>query len=149
MTDRDAQAESWVRGEMAMGESVAKRPNQDQLREDVIYAVRRLLEADRRNGGHRSHNEGGRGFSFAKVPLEEFKALAARVQALDAPTPVWPCEKYVGARFRFEPGPGEAGTGICKLYCLDGEFLWSMAGDASLFRFRSNARIIPIKGEEE
>ena len=80
----------------------------------------------------------------------ELKKKLALISERSEGTPVWPCKKYIGARFRFEPGPGEAGTGICKLYCLDGEFLWSMAEDASLFRFRPDARIIPIpEGEEE
>lgn len=128
--------------------------DKDQLEQDVIYAVRRLLEEDRRCGRYRSRNEGPFNRSFAKVPLDEFEALAARVKALDAPTPVKPSEVEPGRLFKFFFPDGEDG-GLCRMRQFEdgGPPLYEHLDHGPkhmIYRFERGDRIIPIpEGEEE
>lgn len=66
------------------------------------------------------------------------------LRSLQHPQGKKPEEVEPGTRFRFMPHPGEAGTGLCVLYRADDKPLWTMDGDAMLYRFGPDDRILPI-----
>lgn len=79
----------------------------------------------------------------------ELVAAVNALHAAAAPQPVRPEEVEPGTRFRFMPHPGEAGTGLCVLYRADDKPLWTMDGDATLYRFGPDDRILPIPEPKE
>ena len=160
MTDRDAQAESWVRGEMSMGESVPAAPPLEpeenykgfrapkfserpvtQKEQDVIDAAREVRRTWPSANGHKMKSVGDVAFFGA------IAGLLARLQALDAPTPVKPEEVGPGTRFRFVNG-----SVSYRLYAAWDDRLLGVPDDPlfCVVRLGLDHRIIPIpEGEEE
>ena len=102
----------------------------DQLREDVIDAARAWVKDQCRDWR-------------AYAPGTTSRALCAAIHELDAPIPVKPSEVAPGTRVRYGCGVFRVFLGERGAHRLLCESTWRE------IHYLSDARVIPIEGEEE